>query len=635
MSKIRDRFTNAEVEAAVHKATRVADQSIDYQVMSQILSENTHGTKVTPQLCRYWAKQFAKRKKNGDAYLTLTVANRDLKDTRKLRQPSRYEDLATKELPETKHKCILVIPDQHAPYHHKDTLDFLSAVAAKYRPDTVVNLGDECYPADAELLTERGWVTFKEYNHNGDYKVVQVTQGEHNKISMELVEPERKVSKVANSLLTYEHSTMFISTTPNHLLVKQHPVTGKLHKREAWDMTGSAYWHIVRSAEYVGGTGWPMSDSEIALYVAFQADGCFTKGAARFNFAKSRKAERLIKLLGDAGVQYTTHNMGNGTYQYYIPVEHVPTYFTKYFDLDLFSASHHQLITFVDELQHWDGTAHQGFVRYSSMVAPNLEYVHTAATLAGYSPRVVMSNYVDIVYKPERCSLKSATQTEVRGGFDVYCVTVPSGMLMVRQNGWTCVNGNCDNHAISFHDSDPNLDSAGVELEKAKVFIQQLHAMFPVMRICHSNHGSLVYRKAHAHGLPAQLIKSYREILFPQGGGEQWEWRDQFKLKLPNGDKVLFKHETAGDPLSDAAHNRCNLVTGHLHGKFSINSAASSEAYYWAASAGCLIDKDSTAFAYGKNHKLKPIIGCLVIKDSLPILVPMRLNEDGEWNGKL
>lgn len=335
MSKVRDRFTNAEVESAVNKSTRV-DQSIDYQAMAQILSDNAHGTVVTPQLCRYWAKQFDKRKKNGDTYMTLTVANRELKETRKLRQPSRYEDLALDELPDRKHKCILVIPDQHAPYHHKDTLEFLAAVAAKYKPDTVVNLGDEL-----------------------------------------------------------------------------------------------------------------------------------------------------------------------------------------------------------------------------------------------------------------------------------------------------------DNHAISFHDSDPNLDSAGVELEKAKVFIHKLHAMFPVMRICHSNHGSLVYRKAHAHGLPAQLIKTYREVLFPQGGGEQWEWRDQFKLKLPNGDKVLFKHEPSGDPLADAAHNRCNLVTGHLHGKFSINSAASSEAYYWAAGAGCLIDKDSMAFAYGKNHKNKPIIGCLVIKDSLPILVPMRLNEGGEWNGKL
>ena len=40
-------------------------------------------------------------------------------------------------------KSILVISDQHAPYHHIDTLNFLSAIKKKYKPDTVVNIGDE------------------------------------------------------------------------------------------------------------------------------------------------------------------------------------------------------------------------------------------------------------------------------------------------------------------------------------------------------------------------------------------------------------------------------------------------------------------------------------------------------------
>ena len=39
-------------------------------------------------------------------------------------------------------KSILVISDQHAPYHHIDTLDFLSAIKEKYKPDCVVNIGD-------------------------------------------------------------------------------------------------------------------------------------------------------------------------------------------------------------------------------------------------------------------------------------------------------------------------------------------------------------------------------------------------------------------------------------------------------------------------------------------------------------
>lgn len=37
---------------------------------------------------------------------------------------------------------VLLIPDVHAPYHHKDTLAFLEAVAGVYNPDRVFQLGD-------------------------------------------------------------------------------------------------------------------------------------------------------------------------------------------------------------------------------------------------------------------------------------------------------------------------------------------------------------------------------------------------------------------------------------------------------------------------------------------------------------
>ncbi len=42
-----------------------------------------------------------------------------------------------------KYKCILVIPDQHFPFNHIDIFKFLAAVKSAYKPDKVVNLGDE------------------------------------------------------------------------------------------------------------------------------------------------------------------------------------------------------------------------------------------------------------------------------------------------------------------------------------------------------------------------------------------------------------------------------------------------------------------------------------------------------------
>lgn len=192
----------------------------------------------------------------------------------------------------------------------------------------------------------------------------------------------------------------------------------------------------------------------------------------------------------------------------------------------------------------------------------------------------------------------------------------------------------CDMHSLSFHDSDPNLDSAGTELEQAKAFLEDLHELFPNMLICHSNHGSMVFRKAKAHGIPVQMIKKYRDVLFPEHGAPGWSWKYGWRINTALG-TVLFKHQASGDPLIDAAHNLCNLFTGHQHGDFDIRYAASSARLYWAARSGCLIDKDALAFAYGKHTRYKPVIGCSAVVDGQPVLIPMLLNTDGRWVGEL
>ncbi len=191
-----------------------------------------------------------------------------------------------------------------------------------------------------------------------------------------------------------------------------------------------------------------------------------------------------------------------------------------------------------------------------------------------------------------------------------------------------------DKHAMSFHDSDPNLASAGDELERTIPVMKALHKIFPNMLLCDSNHGSMHYRKAKAHGMPVQYLKDYRDILLPNVRSQGWQWAENWRVRTPMGD-VMFKHQPSGPILTDAAHNLCNEVVGHHHGKFLIEYAASSARLYWGMYAGCLIDKDSLAFAYGKHTLYKPILGCAVIINGVPTLIPMLLDRDGKWVGHL
>lgn len=190
-----------------------------------------------------------------------------------------------------------------------------------------------------------------------------------------------------------------------------------------------------------------------------------------------------------------------------------------------------------------------------------------------------------------------------------------------------------DYHALSFHDADPNLDSAGAELERGKVFMHSLEKLFPVQLICGSNHGSMVFRKAKHHGIPVQMIKSYREVIFPGGQGKGWSWADEWVVNTPMG-RVMFKHSSSGI-LADAAHNRCNLLVGHSHGLFSTEYCASKDYLYWGAYGGCLIDNEAYAFAYGKLSKNKPIVGCTLVLQGRPVQVPMILDNAGRWVGYL
>jgi hypothetical protein len=201
--------------------------------------------------------------------------------------------------------------------------------------------------------------------------------------------------------------------------------------------------------------------------------------------------------------------------------------------------------------------------------------------------------------------------------------------------GYVVVNlgDEVDNHAISFHDADPNLDSAGRELSRSRESILLLHALVPQMLLCHSNHGSLHYRRAKAHGIPVEYLRTYREILFPDKGGEQWEWAYSHTLDTPIG-QVMFKHQCGGDPRNAAAHEGCNLIVGHHHGRFDLAYGASRQRLYFGATAGCLLDRESLAYAYGRESTYKPILGMMIVEDGIPRHIPMVLDNDGRWIGR-
>lgn len=179
-----------------------------------------------------------------------------------------------------------------------------------------------------------------------------------------------------------------------------------------------------------------------------------------------------------------------------------------------------------------------------------------------------------------------------------------------------------DLHSVSFHDADPDLMSAGDELKAARVFMQELYALVPDMDILSSNHGDLYYRKAKHHGIPLHVIKSYNDVL---GVGEGWKWHSDLVVELPNGKKVYFCHGKSQNGLKLSQNMGMSCVQGHYHNSFNIQYWSSPLELHWSMQVGCLVDDKSLAMAYNKLTVNRPIIGCGLIIDGVPVLEAMKL----------
>lgn len=185
-----------------------------------------------------------------------------------------------------------------------------------------------------------------------------------------------------------------------------------------------------------------------------------------------------------------------------------------------------------------------------------------------------------------------------------------------------CIGDELDYSNCSFHDSDPDLMSAGDELKASLKTIKNIEEIFPVMDLIDSNHGSMIWRKAKHHGIPRHFIKSYNDMI---GVGSGWKWHNDLTIVLPDGKPVYFHHGKSANGLQLSQTMGMSCVQGHFHEKFNISYWANSLGLYFSMQIGCLIDDESYAFAYNNVNLKRPIIGLGLIIDGKPVLEAMPL----------
>ena len=172
-----------------------------------------------------------------------------------------------------------------------------------------------------------------------------------------------------------------------------------------------------------------------------------------------------------------------------------------------------------------------------------------------------------------------------------------------------------DNHALSFHDSEPMLKGVTGEVTEARERASEMYDLFPEATLILGNHDRIPARQLRKIGMePTIFMKPFEEIYdMPEG------WSTENTVQI---DDVIYHHgETAGGMngfLKDAKNRMQCAVSGHNHSNAGIASFATQNELVWGMAVGCGVDRDHMAFAYGKNFPSKPIIACGVVVDGEP-----------------
>lgn len=190
-----------------------------------------------------------------------------------------------------------------------------------------------------------------------------------------------------------------------------------------------------------------------------------------------------------------------------------------------------------------------------------------------------------------------------------------------------------DVHSTSDYDPDPDGMSPGDELLASRKALEPWCKAFPKMIILLGNHDLRYHKAAFKARIPKDILKNMGDILKTTA---LWNYQESVVI-----DEILYIHGdqsngvSANASLELAKSSMQSVCHGHYHVNAGIQYYANSRHLIFAFNTGCLIDKKSYAFNYGKKLIKKPILGVGLIEDGIPRFIPMKLSPNGRWTGKL
>ena len=328
---------------------------------------------------------------------------------------------------------------------------------------TKILLVDECYSADTEVLTEKGWQRFDSLER--DIKVLQYNT--ENK-STEFVYPTRYIEKdfTGDMINLKSHRGFDFLVTPKHeMLTYQH---GEFKKQES-DLLkiNSSKYFILAGDNHISNNGDNILTPIERLAIATQADGSVKDKKSgsvslQFSFAKDRKVKRLLDICRDGNFRVTENKKqskkGNISEQrrFWISLD-ISMSKNLWDTFSLVDLNRNKAKAIIEEMVEWDGHKNRDSDEsylFTTTQKDQCDFYQAVSHLAGYKTKITKviddrkDTYKDvyrlfIIKNTNIVSTQSLNKTYIPYDGKVYCVTVPSGNILVRRNGKVAIAGNC------------------------------------------------------------------------------------------------------------------------------------------------------------------------------------------------
>ena len=305
-----------------------------------------------------------------------------------------------------------------------------------------------CFDGETEILTKRGFAPF--HSLTAEDEVAQWDNGD-----ITFVKPLEHIRhRYIGDMLYIHNQHIDLMVTPDHRCLLKNRNSGKHFVVPASDYPSHATQ--LHGGNYTFGKNH-LSEDMVVLLVATQADGYIHDGGIDFVFSKARKYRRLVSVLQRMDVPYSDTVKKSGQVRIRIKKSEAADAIigllsdNKQWGPWLLDCDRETVTKILDELPHWDGC----FTRnnhYSSSTKENADWMqilytltNTRAHLREYwngNPNSRINYQVDIV---ERNYSLTANAIKEKIPYDgmVYCVSVPSGFIVVRRKGQVVVTGNC------------------------------------------------------------------------------------------------------------------------------------------------------------------------------------------------